>query len=186
MLLQHRKRRRRGRGRISRGYRSEKARLRDRRGARQAPVYLEGRGMIDTIIESISARLRDAFGESCAVFTEQPQQGAAGPCFFVSLLKSSQSGRRGRKSVNSQFFDVRFIPESGETFHREADAAADKLYAALETLDVEGMALAASEMSCEKGEGVQHFYVRYDLYLQDEPAPQEAMESLAVETGVAR
>lgn len=140
--------------------------------------------MTKTMIAGISAKLREGFGEACAVYTEQPGQGTQGPCFFIALMKSSETTwGRGRR-LRSNTFELQYIPETKTAFHEEADNVAEVLYEKLASLELADGPIGAASMSCEKKEGVLCFYAQYELIFMEQKNEAEAMGELSARTKV--
>lgn len=145
--------------------------------------------MTEKIISGISARIKEAFGESCIVHTEQPEpgaQGVPGPCFFAALKKSSQKKLGGKRSLRNNLFDIQYYPNRADGFHGEADSVSQVLYEKLELLHTEVGLLTGTGMNCEKAENILHFYVEYDVLLLEEKEQEIPMEVLSVSTGLRK
>lgn len=138
--------------------------------------------MLNKIIDAISIKLNQVFGDTVEIYTDQVKQGFEEPCFFIALLNSSQEQIIGARYHRESLFDIHYFP-AGD--NREINDVADMLLEEMEYLDVAGDLVRGTGMHHEVVDGVLHFFVSYNLIVRkDAAAVFEPMESVAIDTTV--
>lgn len=138
--------------------------------------------MVREIIDAVSIRLYEAFGEGYAIHAEyEIRQGLQAPCFYIAHLTTVQVKRVGRRYHRRYSFDVHFFPEGED---RVALAAmGERLFEVLEYIQmVNGDLLRGKAFFQETVDNVLHVMVDYDAFLAD-PWREEAMGTMDVSMG---
>ena len=137
--------------------------------------------MIDLIMDGISTKLHDVFGDGCEIYGDTDVvQGLKEPCFFIAVLNPSQTPRLGKRCQRRHPFNVQYFPATAGD-NTELQAVASECFDALEYIILpNGEMLRGSQMSYEIVDGVLHFRVNYDVFL-NKPTKQDNMETISVD-----
>ncbi len=141
--------------------------------------------MLIEVIDAIASKLSRDFGSSIAVYKEEAEQGLTAPCFFISLNNFSQKQITGKRYYREQRFTIKYCPATANK-NTEICQVADRLYDTLESIFMDADMFRGSKMSCQVVEGVLLFYVNYNFYVYKEIPSEEAMDSIAVESGLKK
>ena len=137
--------------------------------------------MITTIIEAISVALDGEFGDLYGIHMEEIGQGLKEPCFFISCLNpTSRRFLKGRYFRVSQFC-IQYFPETREK-RRGGYRVAERLLSCLEYIALEGDAVMGTRMHYEVLDGVLHFFVDYDMFVDRREGEIPAMGEVSQET----
>lgn len=137
--------------------------------------------MIDLIMDGISAKLNEVFGEGYEIYGDTDVvQGLKEPCFFIAILNPSQTQKLGKRCQRRHPFNIQYFPAvSGDNM--ELQAVASDCFDALEYITLpNGDMLRGSQMSYEIVDGVLNFRVNYDMFLT-KPTKQDNMETISVD-----
>lgn len=141
--------------------------------------------MVNNIINAISIKLNQVFGDGYRIYDESVKQGLKEPCFFVLALNPSQSTLIGNRYFRQHPFDIHYFPLVTDS-KRELQDMGSKLFEVLEYITLEdGDLLRGQEMRYETVDGVLHFFVDYNLVVKKNITPPDDMEVLIVETDLA-
>ncbi len=137
--------------------------------------------MINSIIDAISMALNAEFGDSYDIHMEEIEQGLKEPCFFILCLNpTSRRFLKGRYFRVSQFC-IQYFPETREK-RRECYRVAERLLSCLEYIALEGDAVMGTRMHYEVVDGVLHFFVDYDMFVDRKPGEIPVMGEVSQET----
>lgn len=141
--------------------------------------------MVNNIINAISIKLNQVFGDGYRIYDESVKQGLKEPCFFVLTLNPSQSTLIGNRYFRQHPFDIHYFPLVTDS-KRELQDMGSKLFEVLEYITLEdGDLLRGQEMRYETVDGVLHFFVDYNMVVKKNITPKDDMEVLIVETDLA-
>ena len=135
--------------------------------------------MIQLLTESISIALEAEFGEEYQIYDESVAQGLKEPCFFIQCLEASYNLYRGKRYYRAQQFCIQYLPKCQKDARSECEAAAERLYGALEylTLHDDGTLLRGRRMRHKTVDEVLHFFVHYDFFVMKK-LDSDLMETL--------
>lgn len=139
--------------------------------------------IVNEIVEGVSRRLNETFGDGYRIYQNDVRQGLLEPCFFLAVLAPSQQPYLGRRRKVTVPLDVHFFPED-EGDNRELTRVGDLLFSALELISTtDGVDLfRGRQMRYEIQDGVLHFFVTYAVIL-NEIREEETMEILSLKEG---
>lgn len=141
--------------------------------------------MVNNIINAISIKLNQVFGDGYRIYDESVKQGLKEPCFLVVALNPSQSTLIGNRYFRQHPFDIHYFPLVTDS-KRELQDMGSKLFEVLEYITLEdGDLLRGQEMRYETVDGVLHFFVDYNMVVKKNITPKDDMEVLIVETDLA-
>lgn len=141
--------------------------------------------MINSIIDGISIKLNQEFGDSYEIYSEEIKQGLNEPCFFIAFLRNGQTQVIGQRYYKEHFFDIHYFPKSVTDRNLELNEVAEELSDVLEYITVNGDLIRGTNMNSEVVDGVLHFMVNFNLFVRREAVVEESMGDLAV-TGTVR
>lgn len=140
--------------------------------------------MINKIIDGISIKLNQVFGDGVRIYSEDVKQGLNEPCFFIAVLNPSQVNLIGKRSFRQHPFDIHYFPAVQDN-NNELQSKASDLYEALESITlIDGDMVRGSKMNHEVIDGVLHFFVNFDMFVNKVVVPEDDMEVLDHETNV--
>lgn len=119
----------------------------------------------NTVRDGVNAALDASFPE-VPIAGEEIKQGLQEPYFFVKLLDAAQDQELGRRYRRFYSFDIHYFG----TDNRDMHEAAEKLYEALESVDVDGILYRGTGMHHEIFDRVLHFFVDFN-FMVSRPAP---------------
>lgn len=133
--------------------------------------------MVNKIIDGVSVKLNEAFGDTCEIYSEEVKQDFKVPCFFILPLNPSQRQMIGSRYYRNNPFDIHYFPKSKEEKNAEIYSVAETLCEALEYINIDGNFVRGNRMRYEKVEGVLHFFVEYNKHVirQIEKIPMEEL-----------
>lgn len=132
--------------------------------------------MIRKTLEAIAAQLRKEFGKNYEIWVEEQEQGLQEPCFFVQVINNSQTPKLIGNYKRNQTFDIIYFPKTRTTF--ELAEVAERLYSAMEYIEVNGVLVRGRKIHTEMVEDTLHFIVDYDLNLKEVKEKEDYMEEL--------
>jgi hypothetical protein len=140
--------------------------------------------MVNSVIESISLKLNEEFGDAVTIYIDTVEQGLKKPCFFIRLLKSDQIKLIGNKYDMKNFFDVLYIPENESKCAKELNQVSETLYDVLEYITLESGLIRGTKMKGEARDNVLHFFINYDIGVCRQGETTENMEEYILKEGV--
>jgi len=140
--------------------------------------------MINKIIDGISIKLNQVFGDSVRIYSEDVKQGLKEPCFFIAVLNPSNTPLIGSRSFRQHPFDIHYFPEVMNN-NNEIQEMASNLYDALEYVTLEnGDMVRGTKMNHESIDGVLHFFVNFNMHIKKIEDPSDNMETFTVNNNV--
>lgn len=121
--------------------------------------------VINNIISGICTKIYETFGVEYEIYKEDVKQGLNEPCFFVSLIKPTQSLFLGKRYLKTNQFCVQFFPTPGTDARNASYDVGEKLFNALEYIQVSGELCRGDEMSVSINDGILSFFVNYDMFV---------------------
>lgn len=135
--------------------------------------------MINKLIDGISIRLNQIFGDDYSIYSETVEQDFEEPCFFIKLIDPSKTLHPNKQSFREYLFDVMYFPESNET-NSEINSVTEDLFEGLEVIELlNGDLKRGTGMHAEKVDNKLHFFVNYNVLVRKVEL-YENMEALEI------
>ena len=136
--------------------------------------------MINNIIDGISIKLNQVFGDSYGIHSEDITQGLQEPCFFIAAMNTTQTTMIGKRSFRQQQFDIHYFPSVTDN-NAELQGIASDLYQAMMWITLlNGDVVRGTSMNHQVVDGVLHFFVQYNMFVNAVEVPEEAMGDVTV------
>lgn|SRR3712207_2451955 len=129
--------------------------------------------MFDELINAITQRLIEHFSDSIPnIYSENIEQGFIEPCFYISLVNSTNTNKLGPRRSRRYKFDVMYF--NGNLGHDNLNSMGDKLTTALEDIQVGEHIIHGFDIEYEIKEGRLHLFVEYpaDMVFEMEKEPK--------------
>ena len=140
--------------------------------------------MVNDLIDAISIKLNQVFGDGKRIYSETVKQGLQEPCFFIAVLNPLQTQMIGTRYFRQHPFDIHYFPAVQDN-NNELQGMASDLFDALEYITLtNGDLVRGSEMHYEVVDGVLHFFVDYNMFVNKVEVPADNMETLTVNNDV--
>jgi hypothetical protein len=140
--------------------------------------------MVNDLIDGISVKLNQVFGDGKKIYSELVKQGLEEPCFYVVVLNPSETQVIGNRYFRQHQFDIHYFPQ-GQGSNKEINEMASDLFESLEYITLlNGDVIHGTGMKYEVVDGVLHFFVNYNLYIKRVEVPIDNMETLTVNNEV--
>ena len=140
--------------------------------------------MQNEIMDAVTRRLDELFGESCRIYTNNVEQGLELPCFFVGFLKTDIKPMIGRRSQWTFDMRIQYIPED-EQPTEELNRVSEMLLEGMEYITLsDGSRMRGTGRNCEISEGVLTFLASFGGFFVRQPDRTEPMEELDVKGAV--
>ena len=120
---------------------------------------------LSAILDGISLKLNEKFGDEYTIYPEEVKQGMKRPCFFVKLLNPSNTKQRGETYYRENSYCIHFFPENTNEPKAECYKILDELYLALEYIEVEGNPIRGIGMFGEIHDEILLFYINYNVFV---------------------
>lgn len=132
---------------------------------------------VSHIIEAISQRLQEQFGDGYKRYLNEMPQTVETPAFLIQLLKLEHTPQMSKRAKITLFFNVKYFPLQGQL---EAANHALRIQHALKEITLQdATVLLAKGAYSELHEGIAHNFMYFDFLLQDEEE-NALMESLQI------
>lgn len=141
--------------------------------------------MVNKIIDGISIKIDELFGETCCIYSEDIEQGFNEPCFFISLLQPRTTQRLGNRSYREYNFDIHYFPSLSNEKNKEMNNVSEMLMTELEYINVDGL-IRGNKIHSEVVNNVLHFYIKYSAFVIKNEAVEESMDTLIVQQKAKR
>ena len=134
--------------------------------------------MVAQLVAAVAGELKNAFGNSYAIYQNRVEQGLKRPCFFILTRKIEKKTLLGTRFLMRYPMTVLFMPET-EGDNAAMLAIAEILERQLAFINLEqGDRLRAGDMKWEIRDGVLEFYVNYSAVFV-ETQEKDVMEKMA-------
>jgi len=129
--------------------------------------------MINEIINGISMKLNQAFGDDVEIYDNEVKQGLNPPCFLIGVINPSQKQFIGQRYKRDNPFDVKYFPSEAGGI-AECHDVASRLFVEMSLITLtNGDRLKATSMSYEVVDGVLHFFVSFNVIVRPVEAPKD-------------
>ena len=140
--------------------------------------------MVNDLIDGISVKLNQVFGDGVRIYSESVKQGLKEPCFFIAVLNPTQNPMIGTRYFREYPFDIHYFP-SKDGGNQEIQDVASKLFDTLEYITLlDGDLVRGTEMHYEKVDDVLHFFVKYNMFVYKQVEKADPMGTLTVNNNV--
>lgn len=119
-----------------------------------------------------------------AIHGEEIEQGFEKPCFFIKVLNSSLDKELNRRYKRNISFNIHYFSDKEGNINSDCLNIADKLYEALEYINVNNSLYRANSMIHEVIDGVLHFMLQFNYHVLKEIVVAEKMNKLTQKVGV--
>ena len=137
--------------------------------------------MINDIMNAISIRLYEVFGDDYEIYMNDIQQGLTESCFLITVVDYSKEPLLQSRSKRLVPFDILFFPSKGKT---QCYEVADQIMNELEFITLlDGDKMRGTDMNCNVVDDVLHFFVNYNFVATVTEDAIDKMESIAIENG---
>ena len=135
--------------------------------------------MINDIMNAISIRLHETFGDGYKKYLNDIEQGLKEPCFLITVVDYSKEQLLQSRSKRSVPFDILFFPLQGKA---QCYEIADQMMNELEFITLlDGDMMHGTNMKAEVVDDVLHFFVNYNFIATVTKEQIDSMESIDIE-----
>lgn len=140
--------------------------------------------MINDIMNAISIKLYEVFGDGYKIYLNDVQQGLTEPCFLITVVDYSKEPLLKSRSKRLIPFDILFFPNKGKS---QCYEVADQMMNELDMITLlNGDMMHGTEMRAEIVDDVLHFFVNYNFMATVENEPLDSMESIDIKNSTKR
>lgn len=134
---------------------------------------------LNDVLDGISIKLNEVFGETYTIYTNNIEQGFNIPCFFIKMLPENRSKKLGNRYYNETSFVIHVFLENATV--EELNDIAEALYQELEVIKlVSGDMLRGNNMKKEINDDILEFFIDYNYFTYKEVEKVDAMETIEV------
>lgn len=139
--------------------------------------------MIDKIIDNISKKLFETFGDKYTIYTENVEQGLKEPCFFIDIgeLEEKQL-MNNRYQVNIPVI-VQYLSNSKKK-KQDCYTKFDELTNALEIITIEDYPIRGKDISSDYSGGILTFSINYEIFVLKTKEPINKLKNYNLNSGV--
>ena len=128
------------------------------------------------IIDGVSIKLNELFGDKYTIYTNNVKQGLQFPCFFIGTLPSNKKKLIGNRYENELNLVIHSMLEKENL--EEFNNISDKLYELEYITLLNGDILKGYEMKTEVSDGVLLFFITYKFFTYKEITKTNDMEEI--------
>lgn len=135
--------------------------------------------MINDIMNAISIKLYEVFGDGYKIYLNDVQQGLTEPCFLITVVDYSKEPLLQSRSKRLVPFDILFFPNKGKS---QCHEVADQMMNELDMVTLlNGDMMHGTEMRSEIVDDVLHIFVNYNFIAKVEKEQEDSMETLNIQ-----
>lgn len=147
--------------------------------------------MLNDIMDAVTRRLDELFGDGYTIYTDGVEQGLEEPCFFVQFLEPSEKPMIGSRYYRQTDMCIQYMPEDTQQTSRELNRVSDILMNGMEYITLtDGNLLRGTgmkvRMEVRMEDGVLTFFVSYNMFVMKPKPQEEPMEGLEASTQLRR
>lgn len=132
---------------------------------------------INDIIEAISIKLHNTFGDNYSKYVDEIPQGFETPAFLILFLNLENIRQIGNRWRVNTLFNVQYFPQNGRV---EASSMALKIQQALKEITLlNGAVMFGTNANSEIVDGNAHNFINFNFFLQEQEE-KIFMESLEI------
>lgn len=133
--------------------------------------------MFNDLIDAISKRLLEYFPESVPnIYSENIEQGFSEPCFYISLINSTNKNKLGPGRSKRYKFDIMYF--NNNLGNDDLNTVGDKLSTVLEDIQIGDALIHGFDIEYEVKDNKLHFFVEYPVLASYEVEKVSKMASL--------
>nr|DAR20553.1 MAG TPA: tail completion protein [Caudoviricetes sp.] len=133
--------------------------------------------MFNDLIDAISKRLLEYFPESVPnIYSENIEQGFNEPCFYISLINSTNKNKLGPGRSKRYKFDIMYF--NNNLGNDDLNTMGDKLSTVLEDIQIGDALIHGFDIEYEVKDNKLHFFVEYPVLASYEVEKVSKMASL--------
>ena len=133
--------------------------------------------MFNDLIDAISKRLLEYFPESVPnIYSENIEQGFSEPCFYISLINSTNKNKLGPGRSKRYKFDIMYF--NNNLGNDDLNTMGDKLSTVLEDIQIGDALIHGFNIEYEVKDNKLHFFVEYPVLASYEVEKVSKMASL--------
>ena len=139
--------------------------------------------MYNDILDAITRRLNELFGDGCEIYTDPVKQGLRAPCFFVQFLEPTEKPMIGQRYFRETAVAIQYFPQEMPQTLREMNRVAEILMDGMEYIALaDGSLLRGTGRSAlpDPEERVLTFMVSYNMFIVKQTERETAMETIDV------
>jgi len=139
---------------------------------------------LSAILDGISEKLNETFGDAYTIYPEEVKQGLTIPCFFIKLLKQSNTKERDITYKRDNSYCIHFFPKNTNQPIAECYQMLDELYLALEYIEVGGNLVRGTGMLGEIHDEILQFYIHFNVRVRKvyDPILMQSLEMIEFRT----
>lgn len=143
--------------------------------------------MYNEIMDAVTRRLYEVFGDGCEIYTDAVEQGLKEPCFFVRFLEPSEKPMIGRRYYRQTDMLIQYLPGKPEQLRRELNQVSEALMDGMEYITLaNGSLVRGTGRSYRTEDGILNFFVSYNLFILKEQSAEEPMKTMEIEKGMVK
>lgn len=145
--------------------------------------------MYNDILDAITRRLNELFGDGCEIYTDPVKQGLKEPCFFVQFLEPTEKPMMGQRYFRETGIVIQYLPGEPAQLLRGMNWATEILMDGMEYITLaDGSRLRGTGRSARPNleDGVLTFFVSYNLYIIKTKQEADTMETIEIEKGMVK
>ena len=143
--------------------------------------------MLNEIMDTVTGRLYELFGDGYTIYTDSVKQGLEEPCFFVQFLEPSEKPMIGRRYFRRTDMCIQYMPGDIPQISGELNRVSDILMDGMEYITLSGSGLlCGTDRSHRAEEGVLTFFVSYNMFIVKQEPQEASMEELETNTQLRR
>ena len=140
--------------------------------------------MVNDIINAISAKLYETFGDGYEIYKENIEQGLVEPCFSIVVLQAGITAQLPTRYLKTHAFDIHYFPKDKNNAKAECYTVAEELLMALEYINSLDNLWHGNKINYEIVDGVLHFFVNYDMFVKKQIEGTEHMQTVKTKSTV--
>lgn len=143
--------------------------------------------MLNDILDGVTQRINELFGDDYEIYTDEVQQGLKEPCFFVQFMEPAEKPMIGQRYFRQTYMYIQYMPGEVLQPNRELNRVADVLMDGMEYITLaDGSLLRGTGRSHRREDGILTFFVSYNLFILKIKSQEESMEGLENEVQLRR
>lgn len=135
--------------------------------------------MVDKLIGAIAQKIRDTFGDSTRVYTENVYQNAVKPCFFVECGSSERIELLNRRFFVRAHVEIRY-ENDGDEKRLEAESITALMFDLLNLIYVQDKCFNGRKINAKWENGRLVVRAIYDMWPELDRTGCEVMETIEV------
>lgn len=148
-----------------------------------------GEGLLNEIMDAVTNRLYELFGDGYEIYTDPVAQGLKEPCFFVRFLEPSETPRIGQRYFRQAGMAIQYLSGEQPEGLREMNRAADLLLDGLEYVTLANGSLVRGtdrSVQMDQDSGLLTVLVSFNQFVIKEKPKEEAMERIEIKKGMVK